>query len=313
MIGFTENLDFTIESEHRDQEGRYLLLKCTIQGHTLLLINLYNANQESNQVKVISDLLELLGMIDIDPDSKIIFGGDMNVIFDILLESDGGNPSLKTTTLSRLEFLLQSYELCDIWRIRNKNTKRYTYRQGTPFIQRRLDYIFVSSDLQDCVKSIDVIPSVNTDHSAVYLQIRVLNENRRGRSYWKFNNSLLSDNVYIEKMNKEIERCKKEDLKDLTDPRVKWDFLKYKVRNFTIDCSKHSAFKRREARINSEAEVKVLSDVLSLTTDKSIMSKYEEAKVKLESLYDYITEGIILRSRTTWYEKGEKYFLNLEK
>ena len=212
--------------------------------------------------------------------------------------------------------MLQSYELCDIWRIRNKNTKRYIYRQRTPFIQRRLDYIFVSSDLQDCIKTTDVIPSVNTDHSAVYLQIRVLNENRRGRSYWKFNNSLLSDNVYVEKMNKEIERCKKEDLKDLTDSRVKWDFLKYKIINFTIDYSKHSAFKRREAGIKLKAEVKVLSDLLSVTTDESIKSKYEEAKVKLESLYDYITEGIILRSRTTWYEKGEKsnkYFFSLEK
>ena len=226
---------------------------------------------------------------------------------------------LKTTTLSRLEFLLQSYKLCDIWRIRNKNTKRYTYRQRTSFIQRRLDYIFVSSDLQDCVKTIDVIPSVNTDHSAVYLQIRVLNENRRGRSYWKFNNSLLSDNVYIEKINREIERCKKEDLKDLTDPRVKWDFLKYNIRDFTIDYSKRSVFKRRKARINLEAEVKVLSDLLSLTADESIKSKYEEAKVKLQSMYEsmyYITEGIVLRSRTTWYEKGKKsnkYFLNLEK
>ena len=205
LTGFTENLDFAIESEHKEKEGRYLLLKCIIQGHSLLLINLYNANQETNQVKVISDLLETLGKIDIEPDSKIIFGEDIIVISDILLESDDGNPSLKTTTLSRLEFLLQSYELCDIWRIRNKNTKRYTYRQRTLFIQRRPDYIFVSSDLQDCANATDVIPSVNNDHSAVYLQIRVLNKNRRGRSYWKFNNSLLSCNVYTEKMNREIE------------------------------------------------------------------------------------------------------------
>ena len=128
------------------------MLKCIIQGHSLLLINLNNANQEANQVKVISDLLEMLRKIDIEPDSKIIFGGEMNVIFDILLESDDGSPSLKTTALSRLEFFLQSYELCDIWRIRNKNTKGYTYRQRTPFMQRRLDYIFMSSDFQDCVK-----------------------------------------------------------------------------------------------------------------------------------------------------------------
>ena len=99
-------------------------------------------------------------------------------------------------------------------------------------------------------------------------------------------------------MNREIEICKKEDLKDLTDPRVKLDILKYKIRNFTIDYSERSAFKRREARINLGAEVKVLSDVLSLTTDESSLNMRKQ------------------RSRTTWYEKGEKsnkYFLNLEK
>ena len=120
------------------------------------------------KLKSVSDLLETLGKIDIEPDSKIIFGEDIIVISDILLESDGGNPSLKTTTLSRLEFLPQSYELCDIWRIRNKNTKRYTYRQRTLFIQRRPDYIFVSSDLQDCANATDVIPSVNNEVTRLY-------------------------------------------------------------------------------------------------------------------------------------------------
>ena len=88
----------------------------------------------------------------------------------------------------------------------------------------------------------------------------------------------MSDNVYIETMNREIERCKKEDLKDLTDPRDKWDFLKYKMRNFTIDYSKRSTFKRREARINSEAEVKVLSDLLSSATDESIKSNMRKQR-----------------------------------
>ena len=181
-------------------------------------------------------------MIDIDPSSKIIFGEDMNVIFDISLEADGGKLFLKTTILSRLEFLLQSYELCDIWRIRNKNTERYKQL----LLSKEELTIFLCPVTFKIGKTIDVIPSVNTDHSAAYLKIRVLKANRRGMSCWKFNNSLLSDNFYIEKMNREIERCKKEDLKDLTDSRVKWDFLKYKIRYFTIDYSKRSAFKRRE-------------------------------------------------------------------
>ena len=40
------------------------------------------------------------------------------------------------------------------------------------------------------------------------------------------------------------------------------------------------------------------------------------AKNELESIYEYITEGIILHLKASWYEHGEKstqYFLNLEK
>ena len=44
--------------------------------------------------------------------------------------------------------------------------------------------------------------------------------------------------------------------------------------------------------------------------------EYEESKAKLEQLYDYFTQGAIIGSKCSWYEKGEKstkYFLNLEK
>ena len=44
--------------------------------------------------------------------------------------------------------------------------------------------------------------------------------------------------------------------------------------------------------------------------------EYNKCKSDLETLYDYITAGIILRSKSDWYEHGEKsskYFLNLGK
>ena len=46
------------------------------------------------------------------------------------------------------------------------------------------------------------------------------------------------------------------------------------------------------------------------------MEELECAKAEYEEFYDYVTQGAIIRSRATWYEKGEKnnkYFLNLEK
>ena len=47
-----------------------------------------------------------------------------------------------------------------------------------------------------------------------------------------------------------------------------------------------------------------------------MINEYNECKQELEILYDYITQGIILRSMATLYEhceKWTKYFLNLEK
>ena len=46
------------------------------------------------------------------------------------------------------------------------------------------------------------------------------------------------------------------------------------------------------------------------------MEEYDNAKVELEKIYDHIAEGIILRSKSQWYEEGEKaskYFWTLEK
>ena len=46
------------------------------------------------------------------------------------------------------------------------------------------------------------------------------------------------------------------------------------------------------------------------------MKEYEDSKHMLDELYDNITNGLIIRSKVEWYEKGEKsnaYFFNLEK
>ena len=46
------------------------------------------------------------------------------------------------------------------------------------------------------------------------------------------------------------------------------------------------------------------------------LEELERIQADYDELNDYITQGAIIRSRATWYEKGEKnnkYFLNLEK
>ena len=70
--------------------------------------------------------------------------------------------------------LIESFELCDIWRIRNPKEKRFNFRQNhiTGYIQRRLDYFFISNRLQESINNTDILASLLTDHSPISFTLR---------------------------------------------------------------------------------------------------------------------------------------------
>ena len=101
-----------------------------------------------------------------------------------------------------------------------------------------------------------------------------------------------------------------------SDHRVKWEFIKYNIRKLTIKYSKERAKHRRESRANLEKRLKCYEDNLNSNSDDSFLKEYQEAKAELETMYNHMTEGIIIWSRCDWYGLGEKsshYFLGLEK
>ena len=57
------------------------------------------------------------------------------------------------------------------------------------------------------VTDTDIVSGYRTDHSGIILKLKLL-ENERGKGYWKFNNTLLKDELYIEEIKKTIEEIK---------------------------------------------------------------------------------------------------------
>ena len=55
----------------------------------ILLINIYNANTEFEQLGPLSDLVSILDKVKDSQSKNIVLGGDSNVIFDICLERLG--------------------------------------------------------------------------------------------------------------------------------------------------------------------------------------------------------------------------------
>ena len=90
--------------------------------------------------------------------------------------------------------------------------KRFKWRCKTPFKQRRLDSVLISDSLQDLVNAIEMIHSVQSDHSALQLKISSLTEGSKGPSYWKFNNTSISDEEYVNNMKSKIPEFCRESL-----------------------------------------------------------------------------------------------------
>ena len=69
---------------------------------------------------------------------------------------------------------------------------------------RGLDYWLVNDSLQDDIVSVDIIPSIKSDHSAITLSINGIDDSKRGPSFWKFNCSLVNDNNYCDVLDTNI-------------------------------------------------------------------------------------------------------------
>ena len=92
------------------------------------------------------------------------------------------------------------------------------------------------------------------------------------------------------------------------DPRVEREFLKYKIFTFSTGYANEQAEKGKGRRIPPEKKVSDLEKQVEETKGKSesTVAAHESAKTELEKLYDYITNGIILRSKEKWHEEGDK-------
>ena len=89
-----------------------------------------------------------------------------------------------------------------------------------------------------------MIPSLNSDHSAIVLHFNSVEEQKHGPSYWKFNASLL-DSVFCKLIAESVPEWR-EEFKEVTDKQVPWDITKYRIRQVTIKYSKGKGNARRQ-------------------------------------------------------------------
>ena len=202
-ILFNNNCEVKISNEYKDNDGNYLILDVLVENIQFLLVNIYGPNSDRPNF-----YLSLKNKIEqIYCSQHIVIGGDFNLIFDKDLDSMNykylNNPNARQEVIK----LMDELNLKDIYRENNPNIKRFTWRRKNPIKQARLDFFLVSESLLNMVPCVKYESSYRSDHSPVLLCCR-LNEFKKGRGFWKFNNSLLTDKEYVKQIQRVIEDVK---------------------------------------------------------------------------------------------------------
>ena len=180
-----------------------------------------------------------------------------------------------------------------------------------------VDLFLISNDFKDIVPNCEIKHTTVSDHSSVNLQIESQDQkHKRGQGFWKFNNSLLKDEEFVNELRSAIPEKKKE-YSYLDDKGLKWDLIKMSIRALTIKYSKRKARNKRNREISLFEELNVIQkDLESNPNISSLKLKLHNIKQELDEITDENTRSSVLRSKARLYERGErnsKYFCNLEK
>ena len=125
MILLNPKLDYQIDEEVRDKNGRFLSAKITLDNCQIVLANVYAPNDINQQVLFFKELQKLLGKF---AQEMMIIGGDFNCALSPS-DKEGGNPtSKKLPVISEIENLCHLYSLCDVWRFLNPNARQFTWK-----------------------------------------------------------------------------------------------------------------------------------------------------------------------------------------
>ena len=207
------------------------------------------------------------------------------MIFDKFLDAMGGTTSLKLNSLKQLQLMMVDYDHTDIWRAQNLTFSQCTWRQTNPVKLRCFTFLLISNDLQFDVRLYKFLLPIQNDNSPIGLKFSsCAKSDLRGRGYRKFDNLLTKDPLFIESLQDEIKTVSSS-FKDEHDPRVNWEFLKYKIFRFSKIHANEKSRKRKKKWVFLENKVLALEKqmVNSPSISDTLFADYEGAKTRLEN------------------------------
>ena len=197
-----KGIDCIIHSQIVDTVGSSIIVKATIKDKMYVLVNIYAPNKDKDIINFLQNALTKLQTENLDSEENIVIGGDFNSPLNPRLDKKGCIMTPRKSVINCINDVQSQLDLVDIWRVKNPQTKSFTWSQRSLPIFCSLDCWLISNNLHDWNKATDIIPAIRTDHSAIYLEFANVDKEVEGPGFWKMNTSILEGNEYNDGLTK---------------------------------------------------------------------------------------------------------------
>ena len=240
MVLFHPSLDVDVEHVEVGKRDREIVLYAKIDDYRFTFINVYAPNDIKTQVEFFESLKLRIPKF---ADENISVGGDLNCCLTPRTKQ-------KKQLIDSILSLTNSFNLVEP--LKRKFILMSHFSPGITnhqlFTVGRFDYWLVSMHLLPHVKKCNIIPVSFSDHSAVSFNIQSDDFIKRGPGFFKFNNSLLDDQCFVEGLSEKFPEYKQK-YNYLEDKRLYWDMLKMEIRSVFAFCRQNAKTKNAEETV----------------------------------------------------------------
>ena len=252
-----KTFEYKIHKTIIDPNGRYIMIdiEITLIGR-LTIGNIYAPNEQIEPF--IEEIFEQINTLN---NVFHIIGGDWNMIQNFDLDTFNYEKWNNKRASKNLENKKIEFELVDIWRIKNTNTKIFRWWKKTPRKAGRLDYFLVTEQLITTIGKVEVLSPYKSDHGTITMEL-LTSQEKREPGYWKLNTNLLKDKDLQLKIKEELKLIKRTyaltpyeqnnlefneaEIEYSIKPDVMWEVMLVQKRGIIIDFSKQK--KKQEYR-----------------------------------------------------------------
>ena len=318
--------------EKSDEHGNLLSLLLKFDGETFLLSGLYGPNEDNPQFY----REQVFELIDVWEPNYAVFTGDWNLVLDQNLDTKNYLHENNLNSRNEVKNKMENVSLIDVWRELNPDSKRYSWigKSSNPKKYAKLDFFLITNSLLPFISKANIEAGILSDHSVTSIEID-FRKFKRGRGFWKFNNSLLKDKDYISLVKQSIKEVAKEYSENefseefidnatpsqiqlisyKINPQLLFDMIQLKIRGATIP---YSTRKKKETGSKCQLLLHQLEmlEANSALDDPNIFEQYQNSKNELENIFKLEAEGAAVRARAKYAMDGERptrLFCNLEK